>query len=83
MYFLSKGHLTPNGDFNDEITRDLTFKITNAAAQWHKFNDGNWAAVEHGIKDYVQRIKHDVYVFTGTGKFITSRRVSLNSMCPL
>ena len=68
-YFCSRGHLTPNGAFDTKDERDITFKMTNAAPQWQEFNSENWAAVENAVKDYVQKKKREVYVFTGTGKF--------------
>ena len=70
-YFCSRGHLTPNGAFNTRAERDLTFIMTNVAPQWQAFNGGNWAAVEQAVKKYVQAVGHDVYVFTGIGKFTT------------
>ena len=70
-YFCSRGHLTPSGAFNTEAERKLTFIMTNVAPQWQPFNEGNWAAVEQAVKNYVQCVQHDVYVFTGTGKFTT------------
>jgi DNA/RNA endonuclease G (NUC1) len=41
---------------------------TNVAPQWQQFNGINWAALEDAVRKYVDRNKHGVYVFTGTGK---------------
>ena len=63
--------MTPNRAFDTKEERYLTFIVTNVALQWQKFNGGNWAAVESAVKEYVEVVKHGVYVFTGTGKFTT------------
>jgi DNA/RNA endonuclease G (NUC1) len=66
-YFCSRGHLSPSADFatNDEC--EMTYLHTNVAPQWHKFNDGNWAALEDAVRKYAEKKGTDVYVFTGTG----------------
>ena len=69
QYFCSRGHLTPKGAFDTQDERDLTFIMTNVAPQWQQFNGENWRKVEEAVKEYVQAVGHEVYVFTGTGKF--------------
>ena len=81
-FFCSRGHLTPYGDFKDNWERDLTMVMTNIAPQWQEFNGGNWMAVEQAVTDYVDKIKNDLYVFTGTGKFITRPYSYLHSSSP-
>ncbi|KAK3730781.1 hypothetical protein QZH41_009244 [Actinostola sp. cb2023] len=65
--YCSRGHYVPNGDFDTQPERNLTFISTNIAPQWQLFNGGNWANVEAAVRAYTARVDHDIYVFTGTG----------------
>lgn len=42
QYFLSRGHMSPNGDFIDAASQDASFCFTNTAPQFQTFNVGNW-----------------------------------------
>lgn len=42
QYFLSRGHLAPNGDFIDADSQRASFYFMNAAPQFQTFNGGNW-----------------------------------------
>lgn len=69
--FVNRGHLTPNGDFDQSTERDQTFIITNAAPQWALYNGGNWQKLEDGVRNYAAKVKRSIYVFTGTGNALT------------
>ena len=42
QYFLSRGHLAPNGDFIDADSQRASFYFMNTAPQFQTFNGGNW-----------------------------------------
>ena len=69
QYFLAKGHLTPNADFNTDDERLLTMITTNIAPQWQKFNSENWSGLEKGVRRCASSGKRELYVFTGVGKY--------------
>ena len=64
--FLARGHLAPDADFPDEEGRDATYTFLNVAPQWQTFNNGDWKSVEGAVRDYANKSKHIVEVFTGT-----------------
>ena len=63
--FLARGHLAPDADFPDEEGRDATYTFLNVAPQWQAFNNGEWKSVEGAVRDYANKSKHRVEVFTG------------------
>lgn len=67
QYFLAKGHLTPNADFNTDDERLLTMITTNIAPQWQKFNSENWSGLERGVRRCASTSNRNLYVFTGVG----------------
>ena len=68
QFFLAKGHLTPNADFNTDDERLLTMITTNIAPQWQKFNGQNWQEMEKGVRKCASASRRNLYVFTGVGK---------------
>ena len=64
--FLARGHLAPDADFPDEEGRDATYTFLNVAPQWQNFNNGDWKSVEGAVREYANKSKHRVEVFTGT-----------------
>ena len=65
---MSRGHLTPDGDFSSEAGADsLTYTTTNCAPQWQPFNGGNWAKLEEGLRKYSKQKKRNLFIVTGTG----------------
>ena len=69
--FFARGHLTPNADFNTAQERDFTMITTNIAPQWQRFNGGNWNNLEAAVRQYATNTNHDLYVFTGTGTYLS------------
>lgn len=45
QYFLSRGHLAPDGDFIDADSQRASYYFMNAAPQFQTFNGGNWRYV--------------------------------------
>jgi hypothetical protein len=41
-YYLSRGHMAPDGDFIDAASQDASYYFMNAAPQFQTFNNGNW-----------------------------------------
>ncbi len=41
-YFLSRGHLAPDGDFIDADSQRASYYFMNVAPQFQTFNGGNW-----------------------------------------
>ncbi|CAH3167579.1 unnamed protein product [Porites lobata] len=68
QYFLAKGHLTPNADFNTDDERLLTMITTNIAPQGQKFNSENWSGLERGVRRCASFSNRNLYVFTGVEK---------------
>ena len=64
--FLARGHLAPDADFPDEKGRDATYTFLNVAPQWQNFNNGDWKSVEGAVRQYANKSRHRVEVFTGT-----------------
>ncbi|XP_050311205.1 uncharacterized protein LOC126746855 [Anthonomus grandis grandis] len=63
--FINRGHLTAKGDFVYAFQQLATFHYVNSAPQWASFNGGNWNEVEISVRDYANRYKADLQVFTG------------------
>lgn len=71
LHILARGHLTPNGDFQDTNSeRSFTFITTNIAPQWQPFNMGNWAVLEMALFKYAKDKGRSLYIFTGTGTYL-------------
>ena len=64
--FLARGHLSPDADFPDKEGRDATYTFLNVAPQWQTFNNGDWKSVEGAVREYANKSRHLVEVFTGT-----------------
>lgn len=44
-YYLSRGHMAPDGDFIDAASQDASYYFMNTAPQFQTFNNGNWKYV--------------------------------------
>lgn len=64
--FLARGHLAAKSDFVFAAHQLATFFFINAAPQWQTFNNGNWLAIEIGVKKFVEKRNINVDVYTGT-----------------
>lgn len=64
--FLARGHLAAKSDFIFGTDQTLTFYYINVAPQWQSFNGGNWLAIEHGVKKFIEKRNIDTDLFTGT-----------------
>ncbi|KAI9552478.1 hypothetical protein GHT06_022844 [Daphnia sinensis] len=71
QYFLSRGHMSPNGDFIDAASQDASFYFTNTAPQFQTFNGGNWRLLENGIRSEALSRQLDLTVYTGTFSVMT------------
>lgn len=50
--YLSRGHLSPDGDFLLGAWQDLTYFYVNTAPQWQSINGGNWMQVETMVRRF-------------------------------
>merc|ERR1712130_703671 len=53
--YFAKGHLSPDAAF-----------VNNVAPQFQSFNNGNWKALEGGVRDLGAKLGRDLVVTTGT-----------------
>ncbi|XP_072383341.1 salivary protein Tsal2A-like [Diabrotica undecimpunctata] len=65
-FFLSRGHLAAKSDFLYGFQQNATFRYINAAPQWQSFNGGNWNRAERSTRNYADRKKANLQVWTGT-----------------
>lgn len=61
----SRGHMAPAGDMSTREAMAESFSLANMVPQDQTFNGGAWARIEQQTRQYVQRARADVYVFTG------------------
>jgi DNA/RNA endonuclease G (NUC1) len=64
--FLARGHLAANGDFIYRAHQRATFWFINTAPQWHRFNNGNWRAIESASRSLAASRATTLDVYTGT-----------------
>ncbi|XP_050503402.1 uncharacterized protein LOC126882480 [Diabrotica virgifera virgifera] len=64
--FLSRGHLAAKTDFLYGFQQNATFRYINVAPQWQSFNGGNWYRVERSCRNYADRRKTNLQIWTGT-----------------
>lgn len=65
LYFLSRGHLTPNADGISSTIRVATFFYLNVAPQWQIFNACNWNLVEIISRAMAYALNDKLQVTTG------------------
>lgn len=53
-------------DFYYAAELNATFKYVNAAPQWQTFNGGNWEQIERDVREYANKNKVKLEVYTGT-----------------
>ena len=70
-YFLSRGHLTAKADFVYGTFQRATFHFANVAPQWQTFNGRNWNSLEMSVRDYADKNKVNLEVYTGTHEAAT------------
>jgi len=63
--YFAKGHLAPDSDFVYGYQQDATYYFINAVPQWQAFNNGNWKALEFGVRDLAIAHDKDLDVWTG------------------
>ncbi|XP_074041018.1 uncharacterized protein [Leptinotarsa decemlineata] len=66
LFFLSKGHLSANGDFVYAAQKNSTFRYINTAPQWQSINGFNWNQVETDTRHYATMHNVTLRVWTGT-----------------
>lgn len=64
--YLTKGHMTPNGDGIFHTWRHASFFYENAVPQWKDVNEGNWNRVEQLTRDIAANLNEDLVVLQGT-----------------
>lgn len=64
--YLSRGHLAPKGHFVHAFQQRATYHYINVAPQWQSFNGGNWNEMEIALKSYINSIRKDLIIYTGT-----------------
>lgn len=64
--YLTKGHMTPNGDGIFHTWRHASFFYENAVPQWKDVNEGNWNRVEQLTRDIAAQLNEDLVVLQGT-----------------
>lgn len=63
---IARGHLFPSGDrVHDKLANEMTFYYTNMAAQYSKFNSGQWNSLEGAVRKWTSEYGDTVYVVTG------------------
>lgn len=70
-WYLSRGHLAPDGDFVDAASQDMTYYYINCAPQWQSFNNGNWKALETAVRNLASGRMTDFTIYTGTFGILT------------
>merc|ERR1712121_7380 len=64
--YFAKGHLAPDAAFIYNVQQDATYYFINVAPQFQSFNNGNWKALEGGVRDLGAKLGRDLVVTTGT-----------------
>jgi len=64
--YFAKGHLSPDAAFVYNVLQDATYYFINVAPQFQSFNNGNWKALEGGVRDLGAKLGRDLVVTTGT-----------------
>jgi hypothetical protein len=65
-YYLARGHLSAKADYVYGSQHRATFHFVNVAPQWQTFNGGNWEVLESSVRDYADKNKLNLEVYTGT-----------------
>lgn len=63
--FLSRGHLTPDADFELTTAQFATYFYVNVVPQFQTINGGNWIRVENLARDLAAAAKTNLYIYTG------------------
>lgn len=74
--FMARGHMAARSDFIFGTHQQATFYFINVAPQWQTFNGGNWVAVEHNLKRYVDRKNINIQIYTGTYGVVTYKDIN-------
>eukprot|EP00096_Caligus_rogercresseyi_P009052 TRINITY_DN3004_c0_g3_i1.p2 TRINITY_DN3004_c0_g3~~TRINITY_DN3004_c0_g3_i1.p2 ORF type:complete len:435 (+),score=113.00 TRINITY_DN3004_c0_g3_i1:101-1405(+) len=67
-FYLARGHLTPDGDFDliHNSLADATYHYINVVPQWQSFNNGNWKVLEASVRLFASLLSEDLNIYTGT-----------------
>lgn len=55
--FISRGHLSPDGDFIFAHEQLLTYFFVNVAPQWQSINGGNWVRIENYVRKLATKVR--------------------------
>jgi hypothetical protein len=59
-----RGHLVPNNDMPDDVSKKSAFKVVNRAPQLTKINRGVWKCAEASIRRLNHHVKNSLVVIT-------------------
>lgn len=76
--FLSRGHLTPNGDPIYQTEKHATFYFINASPQWQTINGGNWVGLEQKLRNMANSSRSTLTIWTGSYGIMTLDDVNGN-----
>nr|ANW11473.1 LolEndo [Bichromomyia olmeca] len=65
LFYLSRGHLSPEVDFTFGTEQHATEIYLNTAPQYQSMNQGNWLSVENHVRNLAKLLQDDIPVVTG------------------
>ncbi|KAF7995901.1 hypothetical protein HCN44_007008 [Aphidius gifuensis] len=65
-FSFEKGHLVAKADVIFSAHKYATFNYANAVPMWKTINRRNWVQLENAIRQYADKIKRDLDVWTGS-----------------
>ncbi|CAG7837581.1 unnamed protein product, partial [Allacma fusca] len=64
-FYLARGHMSPDGDFDYESEQNATYYFVNVVPQWQSINNGNWKALEIATRKLAAKRNTDFEIFSG------------------
>ncbi|CAO1421375.1 unnamed protein product [Diamesa serratosioi] len=75
--FLSRGHLTPDGDGIFVSWQMATYFYVNVVPQWQSINNGNWKSIEGAVRRKAGQLKSDCLIFTGAHEILVLNNIPI------
>lgn len=82
MYFLSRGHLSPDADFIFTSGQFATYFYLNVMPEFQIINQGNWLRVERLARNVAIAAGKDIDVITGGQELLYYRHTTTNLEYP-